>query len=505
MTTRPPALGTDAMQRCPGTFAQVAEAFQHGLHLERLRTIGHFHCGKQSHRWIGPREAGAFPADAMFSHAARYVGGNAGIQPATTAFQHIDIVGSTHCMHVKSVTPVGLLSDDYPNLWCPAAGLPRRSHFTQLPPDPVLNQKWIQGSDPPRTGSRTVPSDSRFRRKTGDRGLPFAELYGLHRSPLEILLNDGVVDGEPMVCTGTPAINPVVETLPMREVLLGDDLRVRRALPNRLRRMVGAWTFLDHYGPVRIPEAAPGMRVGPHPHIGLQTVSWLYAGEVLHRDSLGNAQLIRPGQLNLMTAGDGVAHSEESSRSHSSALHGLQFWIALPDTARHMAPAFEHYPRLPVIDHNGMRLTLVVGTMLGQQSPAVVYTALTGVDVELIETGARQLPLDPMFEYALLLTKGALSVSGTPTRLSALYYLGSGGETVTLHNTEPARAFLFGGMPFDEKVLLWWNFAARNTEEMTSARAGWEAHSARFGEVEGYDGARLAAPELNWRLKASQT
>jgi len=140
---------------------------------------------------------------------------------------------------------------------------------------------------------------------------------------------------------------PVLESLPVHVARVGDAMDVRRALPHRLRRRVGAWCFLDHYGPVPLKAEDAGMRVGPHPHIGLQTVSWLYSGEVFHRDSLGSQQLIRPGQLNIMTAGHGISHSEESPKPHPAELHGLQFWIALPELARHNDPAFDHFPFSP--------------------------------------------------------------------------------------------------------------------------------------------------------------
>lgn len=314
-------------------------------------------------------------------------------------------------------------------------------------------------------------------------------------------MNDPAAESEPLLCAGAPSAEPVIEALPVHASIVGDDMAVRRALPNKLRRRVGAWTFLDHYGPVTLAEKSRGMRVGPHPHIGLQTVSWLYAGEVLHRDSLGFKQLIRPGQLNLMTAGNGISHSEETPCPHAPDIHGLQFWIALPETRRHGEPVFDHYPQLPVMQRDGMRLTLVVGAGLGERSPARVYSPLTAFDVELGDSGTHMLPLDPGFEHAMLVIGGELSVEGKAMKLSALYYLGCGRERITLANDKPARAFLLGGVPFGEDVLLWWNFAARNTVEMAAARADWETHAARFGEVRGYDGPRLTAPELGTRLK----
>lgn len=294
---------------------------------------------------------------------------------------------------------------------------------------------------------------------------------------------------------------PVLETLPTRETLLGEGMKIRRALPNRLRRLVGAWTFLDHFGPLALMPGAQGMRVGPHPHIGLQTVSWLYTGEVLHRDCLSYKQVIRPGQLNLMTAGRGISHSEESPQPHSPTLHGLQFWIALPDAVRNMEASFEHHAELPVIERDGYRATLVIGEALGEHSPARVHSPLAGLDLEILDVGVRNLPLNPDFEHAILLIEGDMTLQGTRMDQTTLYYLGGGRETLTLDCGAPARAFLFGGAPLHESVLLWWNFVARNTEEMQAARADWEAHSPRFGEVQGYDGPRLTAPELTGRLK----
>jgi redox-sensitive bicupin YhaK (pirin superfamily) len=299
------------------------------------------------------------------------------------------------------------------------------------------------------------------------------------------------------------ADGPMLEALPAHEARVGDDMRIQRALPNRLRRRVGAWCFLDHYGPVTVGPADRGMRVGPHPHTGLQTVSWLYQGEVLHRDSLGSMQLIRPGQLNLMTAGHGISHSEESPKPHPAILHGLQFWIALPEKARRGDATFDHHPQLPTVYREGYAGTVVIGTGLGEQSPARIYSPLVGVDLEFLDSGRRVLPLDPGFEHALLLIAGEATLAETPMAPATLYYLGSGRSGISIVNTAPARAFLLGGRPMGEEVLLWWNFVARSHEEMAAARADWESHAARFGEVEGYDGPRLTAPEITGHLKAS--
>ncbi|HSN18234.1 MAG TPA: pirin family protein [Gammaproteobacteria bacterium] len=298
------------------------------------------------------------------------------------------------------------------------------------------------------------------------------------------------------------AAAPVLENLPVHLATVGGDMQVRRALPHKLRRRVGAWCFLDHYGPVTLAPDAGGMRVGPHPHMGLQTVSWLYSGEVLHRDSLGSQQLITPGQLNLMTAGHGISHSEESPKPHPQDLHGLQFWIALPELARDREPAFDHHPALPALRRDGLEMSLIIGEALGERSPAKTYTPLVGLDIRLVEPGRRRLPLDPHFEHALLPIAGHLTVEGRQAELGALTYLGSGRDGLLLENDQPAHAFLLGGAPMQEEVLLWWNFVGRNDAEMRAASEQWQAHDARFGEVHGYDGPRVIAPELTARLKA---
>ena len=299
----------------------------------------------------------------------------------------------------------------------------------------------------------------------------------------------------------TPSPGPVIEVLPDHTANIGGGMDVRRALPHRLRRMVGAWCFLDHYGPVELGPDDKGMRVGPHPHMGLQTVSWLFEGSVLHRDSLGSKQLIQPGQLNLMTAGRGISHAEETPKDHPPGIHGLQFWIALPEGRRHGEAAFDHYPALPAIARDGVEATLVVGEGLKERSPAKVYSPMVGLDLRFVDTGSRRMPLDPAFEHALIVIEGEVSVEGTAMTPGSLYYLGRDRELLTLANRAPARAFLLGGAPFGEEVLLWWNFVGRKSEEMQKARSEWEAEDARFGEVVGYDGPRLTAPELTTRLK----
>jgi quercetin 2,3-dioxygenase len=274
-------------------------------------------------------------------------------------------------------------------------------------------------------------------------------------------------------------------------------MQIRRALPTRERRLIGAWCFLDHIGPTDI-GGTRGLRVGPHPHIGLQTVTWLTEGEVLHRDSLGSLQSIRPGALNLMTSGRGISHAEESPVTAPPALHGLQLWIALPGTARGIAPAFDHYPRLPTIQRDGATITVLAGQALGEQSPAVVHSPLVGLDVQMTPDSPLQVPLDPRFEYGAMVMQGSLMVSSEELVPGTLLYLGCGRESLTLRSDAGARAVILGGRPFDEPVLMWWNFVARTKAEVLQACHDWNTAANYLGEVKGYDGERLIAPLPPW-------
>ncbi|MFF7588074.1 pirin family protein [Kitasatospora purpeofusca] len=287
---------------------------------------------------------------------------------------------------------------------------------------------------------------------------------------------------------------PVHELLAPREASLGGSTVVRRLLPNLGRRMVGAWAFVDHYGPDDIADE-PGMQVPPHPHMGLQTVSWLHAGEVLHRDSLGSLTTVRPRELGLMTSGRAISHSEESPRPHAPLLHGAQLWVALPDAHRHREPAFEHHTDLPTVTAPGLHATVILGTLDGATSPGTTHTPIVGADLTLAAATDHHLPLDPDFEYAVLTMSGRTTVDGVPLDPGAMLYLGTGRRTLPLHADTDATLLLLGGEPFEEKLVMWWNFIGRSGEEILQARNDWEVGT-RFGEVHGYDGDRLAAPAL---------
>ncbi|MBO3746050.1 pirin family protein [Streptosporangiaceae bacterium NEAU-GS5] len=317
-----------------------------------------------------------------------------------------------------------------------------------------------------------------------------------------------------------PCGGPARDILTGHEVALGGPrgMLVTRTLPNRARRMVGAWCFADHYGP-----AGQAMRVAPHPHTGLQTVTWLVEGQVRHRDSLGSDQLVRPGQLNLMTAGRGIAHAEESPAlgdagdtgdAADTVLHGVQLWVALPDATRHQAPAFDHHADLPVVEVPGARATVIMGALDGAVSPAAAHTPILGA--EILVSGPATLPLEEGFEHAALVLSGAVEVDGTALRPGPLLYLGIGRSSLRLGGE--GRVLLLGGEPFEEEIVMWWNFVGRTHDEILTFRKEWESSrepdtspifdtsgtkhasgtiepSGIFGPVE-FDGAALPAPAL---------
>ena len=289
------------------------------------------------------------------------------------------------------------------------------------------------------------------------------------------------------------ACHPRPERLEARSAEIGGGLTIRRALPNRHRRTVGAWCFLDHAGPMEF-AAGGGMHVGPHPHIGLQTFTWMIEGEVVHRDSLGNEQLITPGQVNLMTAGAGIAHAEDSAPGHAGKLHAAQLWIALPESERRRPPAFRNHPRLPLIESGGFSVRVLAGSAFGQTSPAEVYSPLVGLDLSTTGRAALEVPLTAAFEHAVLVLSGAANVAGETLAPGALLYFGPGREQLALSTESAARILLIGGTPFAEEILVWWNFVARTRDEIAEATRDWNA--GRFGAVHGSPAPPLVAPDV---------
>lgn len=256
---------------------------------------------------------------------------------------------------------------------------------------------------------------------------------------------------------------------------------VRRALPTRGRRTVGAWCFVDHIGPASF---SPENRydVAPHPHIGLQTVTWLYDGAIVHRDSLGSEQLISPGQLNLMTSGEGIAHSEENPGITSGELHGVQLWVALPNETRRGGSAFEHHEVLPTFGVRHGEGTVLIGRHRDLSSPARRDSDLVGLELRL-RPGTSVVELRPEFEHALVVTSGALEADGTVVEPGHLAYLGRGRDSITLIAPDETVVLLLGGIPFDETIMMWWNFVARTQDEISDAYDSWLKHDDRFGPV----------------------
>ncbi len=273
----------------------------------------------------------------------------------------------------------------------------------------------------------------------------------------------------------------VAQITPARASSVG-ELSVRRALPTRGRRTVGPWCFLDHLGPATYREDLR-YDVAPHPHIGLQTVTWLLEGAMVHRDSLGSEQLIRPGQVNLMSAGDGVVHSEENPGLDHGELHGVQLWLAQPDTTRRGAPAFAHLEDPPRLELGPGSATLVVGASMGMASP--MRGDADGLALELrLARGTTAVALEPAFEHALLVAEGEVVLGGEAVAPGSLAYLEPGADEVDLVTHGEAVALLIGGVPFPEPVVMWWNFVARSHEEIARAYEAYLKHDERFGEVD---------------------
>lgn len=237
------------------------------------------------------------------------------------------------------------------------------------------------------------------------------------------------------------------------------------------------------------------MDVAPHPHIGLQTVTWLLDGEVVHADDLGSESLLRPGSVNVMTSGGGIAHAEQTPRDNSGHLNGVQLWVALPDEHRHMAASFAHVTDAPLSESSGTRLHVFAGAVDGVTSAAPHYSEIVGADLEIGPAQRRELPLDIRYEHAVLVLSGDCLVDGQALEERVLYYLGTSRSRAEFSSRSGGRMLLIGGPPFPETILMWWNFVARTANEIAEARADWEARR-RFGDVKAYAGPRLSAPSL---------
>ncbi|MCW2807465.1 MAG: pirin [Marmoricola sp.] len=265
-----------------------------------------------------------------------------------------------------------------------------------------------------------------------------------------------------------------MQVLTPRDVPLGGlrAMTVRRTLPQRQRSLIGAWCFLDHYGPDDV-RGSGGMVVPPHPHTGLQTVSWLFTGEIEHRDSAGHHATVRPGELNLMTAGRGISHSEYSTPG-TTTLHGAQLWLALPDGDRQVDPTFEHHAPEPV-GGDGWEARVFIGSLLGSTSPVKTYSPLLGAELTLQAGTTLSVPVDPSYELGVLVDHGDLTVDDEQLAAHALGFWTTGQECLELTAREETRLLVLGGPPFGEKIVMWWNYIGRDHDEVVAYRADWEA------------------------------
>lgn len=284
-----------------------------------------------------------------------------------------------------------------------------------------------------------------------------------------------------------------IQKIISREAILGEGLAIRRALPTKERRMVGAWCFLDHLGPVG-PEHS--LNVGAHPHTCLQTFTWMIKGEVLHRDSLGYEQVIRPGQVNLMTAGYGISHTEDSLPT-SDGIHTVQLWIALPPEHAQIKPAFDHYPELPKWSQDNVDFTLLVGELAGHTAPTRVYSPLMAVDIVGTQAQNVSLELNADFEYGVLVLQGDLVLEGLVFAENEFAYLAPGRTQVVLDFSKNTHIILIGGA-LAKPVTMWWNFVEYDKRAIAQSQEDWVNHSARFGTVVEGEHRRLAAPTIPW-------
>lgn len=272
---------------------------------------------------------------------------------------------------------------------------------------------------------------------------------------------------------------------------------IQRTLPHRYIRTIGAWCFIDHFGPTNQENA---MSVAAHPHVGLQTVSWLFEGEVEHRDSLGSVQVIHPGELNLMTAGHGIAHSELSSPS-AEVMHGVQLWTVLPESARDGSAYFDRYNDLPVFMKDEVKIRLFVGELLGHASPARTFTAMVGAELDFPAGCSAEFPIELSFEYGLLVVAGDLTVNDEKVPVENLFYQEAGSSVLRISSLGGGKAVLLGGVPFAEEIVMWWNFIGRSHEEIEAMRLDWESQSPRFARFDDQIHGRILAPAMpNLRL-----
>lgn len=282
---------------------------------------------------------------------------------------------------------------------------------------------------------------------------------------------------------------------------------VARLIPQSKRRTIGAWCFLDHAGPAEFAEGSNGLQVGSHPHTNLQTFTWMLEGEVWHQDSLGFRQLIRPKQVNLMTAGTGdargIAHTEQTPEG-VNRLHAVQLWIALPMN-QEIEPNFEHYPELPEWHENGVDYVLTSGQFGGHTAPTTQYSPLLGVDIQFKETQTLTIPAQAGWEYGALVIAGSVTAAdGTRAAADELLFIEQAEDSFTLTAEAGSHIMLLGGEPLPHPTVIWWNFVADSRDALRRAVDDWNNASPRFGKEIDLNGTglkRLPAPEVPQGLK----
>jgi len=283
--------------------------------------------------------------------------------------------------------------------------------------------------------------------------------------------------------TSNPGTCPPVETviIPRSRDLGGFD--VRRVLPSTKRRMIGPFIFFDQMGPATL-DAGTGVDVRPHPHIGLSTVTWLFDGEIMHRDSLGSEQPIRPGEVNWMTAGSGIVHSErtpDALRPDGPRLYGLQTWLALPQEHEETAPGFEHFKaeKMPRVEGDGVAMTLIAGTGWGKRSPVGVFTETLYADIR-IDAGATLTLPDEHEERGVYVLSGKVEIDGDGFEPGTMLVLRPG-SPVDIRATDATHLMAVGGDSADGPRHIWWNFVSSSKERIEQAKADWKA--GRFASV----------------------
>ncbi len=292
-------------------------------------------------------------------------------------------------------------------------------------------------------------------------------------------------------CAGFTILKPRVVKLTTRT-----EVDVRRTVPHKELRMIGAWCFVDHYGPT---NQVTGMTIGAHPHMGLQTVTWLFDGRIMHNDSLGTHQEINPAQLNLMTAGRGIAHSEQSLETNGT-MHGVQLWVALPDETRNQEPFFEHFSELPTKKDDDTTVKVFVGEYEGLKSPAKIFSEMVGAELRSVKSEMK-LQLNAEFEYGVLNVSESFEINGQTLSFGELAYIPVGTFDSLITSENSKHFLLLGGKPFGEKILMWWNFIGRTHEEIVAARELWNSHNQLIPDFKDEINQRIPAPELpNLRL-----